>query len=109
VSSSNPPELPPWLEVLLAVSCFVRRAFPLQAAAAATLLEMVSLTQEVVETRGARGQEQRAERRLRSASHGTVAVLILPSLSPKLLNYINEHTGYYKVSDTCTQATHLAQ
>ena len=51
---------------------------------------------QVLDTQ-ARGQEQQAERRLRSVSAGTVAVLILPSLSPALLKYINEQTCYYKV------------
>ena len=64
------------------------------------MLELISITQEVIQTQ-AKGQEEEAEHRLRANTDGTVAVLIIPSLSPALLKYLNEETCYYKVNITC--------
>ena len=94
-------------------ACFVDN-FAIQNAAITTMLDLVALTQSVLQEseskvdQGAPGEggvggmageglTATGEERKRSSSEGTVSVVILPALSPKHLQLLNTSTTFYKV------------
>ncbi|XP_067674328.1 protein dopey-1-like isoform X1 [Haliotis asinina] len=85
--------LPEWLQDLITCACFVD-CFEIQSAAIATILELITLTQSVQSVTENKGQETR--QRMSTSERGTVSVVILPSLLPRHLQYINDNMVFYQ-------------
>ena len=76
----------------------------IQSSAISTVLDLISITQSVIEEsecKVGQGDEIREDERPRSTSEGTISVVIIPSITPQHLQYINEKTYFYKVSSLC--------
>ena len=91
---------PDWLELLLTCACFVDH-FETHTAAVSTMLDLISLTKSIISESECKGQSEGQEdwyQPRRSTSEGTVSVVIVPSISPKHLKFLNEKTQFYQVS-----------
>ncbi len=89
-------------------------SFPIQIQAIATILDLVSLTQSVMDESLNKGDqdddgyldlvEDRPEQSLaperdqKPSQHGTVSVVIRPSLTPDHLQFLSNKTNFYKVN-----------
>ena len=96
---------PGWLQLLICCSCFVDN-FTIQSSAISTMLDLIGLTQSVAKDAGNKDSgpaeeldlpDDTQEHKRSSVSMGTVSVVIVPSLSPQHLAYLNGHTHFYKV------------
>ncbi|XP_064627681.1 protein dopey-1-like isoform X4 [Lineus longissimus] len=83
---------PPWLQALLTCCSYVNH-FELQTSSVSTMLDLICLTQSVIGEADEQG-------RPRNTGMGTISVVIMPSLSPQMLGYLNDQTYFYKIVAT---------
>ncbi|XP_013389897.1 LOW QUALITY PROTEIN: protein dopey-1-like [Lingula anatina] len=82
---------PPWLKILLSCACYMDN-FDIQAGAVSAMLDLLTLTGSILDQ-----CEDLARKRHCSASDGTVSVVIVPPLAPKVFRHINGTPKFYKI------------
>ena len=100
--SAKTHNFPEWLQLMITCACFVIN-FELQMSAISTMLDLISLTKSLTGDKGEVDEDEFEElseddMERKSSQGATVAVVIVPSLSPQNLWYLNNQTSFYKVS-----------
>lgn len=84
-----------WLQTLMDACCSAAD-FSIQAVAISLVMDLVGLTQSVAMVTAERVASPDSSQPM-SPSQGRVAVVIRPPLTPGILKYIAEKTGFFKV------------
>lgn len=84
-----------WLQTLMDACC-TAADFSIQAVAISLVMDLVGLTQSVAMVTAERVASPDSGQPM-SPSQGRVAVVIRPPLTPGILKYIAEKTGFFKV------------
>ena len=98
-------QLPEWLQILLLCTCFTEQ-FSIQSSSISTMLDLLSLTQSVIQENVDKGQGENERIDIlpegilkRGTSDGTVSVVIVPSLTPQHFRFLEQQTCFFQVSD----------